>query len=578
MKHTLLLLIVFTMNTFIFFSQENIRECVVIVRPSYSDKTNEFLKKFSERMKKDGYFMISENLRMLYLGKGFGSGFIIKGNDGNMYVLTNQHVVKQAESVNIEFSNTDGSSVNYTKCNIIMTDIDNDLALIAFPKNADIQHYLNFSLKNAEDGQEVYSAGFPSVKGNPSWQLGKGIISNANFSMDLLNETITSNVIQHTAQIDYGSSGGPLLIKDQNEINGYSVIGLNTWKVFSRENMNLTIPITTIIEFINKATLSVYNINNSINLEKESREFTTNALHGYKRILKYISYNYIENLDFESFYSYMNNSTKEAQKEVFSQLSNNQPFEAIRIVLADAIIQNIERNKNIFSFSNISDLTSIESRNNVTFLLNQKPVNSEWIIEQNQWKINHFSILKAYNEKTLRKAQDYTYYLKLTPQLYISTNKAEKNGYGIDASVGENWFVGMGLFKYSHRAGYVDFYNSTSTENDIIEIGYANYTQLTLNAGYQYPLQFSKLYIIPFIKGSYGVNFGSFFSFTNQLSGGLQTGYKLKNDKIVLFHLEIAPRKINNVNIWEFNSGNFNTLLDTNMRFWGFNVGFSYCI
>ena len=119
MKHTLLLLIEFTMNTFIFFSQENIRECVVIVRPSYSDKTNEFLKKFSERMKKDGYFMISENLRMLYLGMGFGSGFIIKGNDGNMYVLTNQHVVKQAESVNIEFSNIDGSSVNYTKCNNI---------------------------------------------------------------------------------------------------------------------------------------------------------------------------------------------------------------------------------------------------------------------------------------------------------------------------------------------------------------------------------------------------------------------------------------------------------------------------
>lgn len=521
--------------------------------------------------------MASENLRTLYLGNAFGSGFIVKGDDGNMFVLTNRHVVMQAENVNIEFSNTDGSSVNYNNCKVVSIDNNNDLALIALPKNANINYSLNFGLKKPEDGQEVYSAGFPSMRGIPSWQLGKGIISNSNFSMEILDDEIKSNVIQHTAQIDRGSSGSPLLVKDQNEITGYSVIGLNTWKVLNRENANLTIPTSTIIEFLNKATHPVKIDNNSA-LEKELLEFTNNALHGYKKILKYISYKYIDNLDFESFYSYWENSTVDAQKEILSQFADGQPIDAIRITLADAIAQSIERNKKTFTFNGISSLVSNEYPTDVTFLLNDKPIKSSWIIEQNQWKIAHFSVLKTYDEKKLRKVKDYTYFLKLTPQFYISTSKAEQVGYGIDASVGEKWFFGMGLFKYSHRAGNEEYSSLTSTYELTGETGYVDYTQLSLNLGYQYPLQFSKVYITPFIKGSAGLNFGSFFSLSSHISYGIQTGYKFKNDKTILLHFEIAPRIILENDFFENNSKTFNKLLDTNTKFGGVNIGVAFVL
>lgn len=555
------------------YSQKQLREFVVIVRPVYHESTTEFLKKFSDNLKKDGYINASEYLKTYSEGKGFGSGFIVKADNGKSYILTNRHVVMQAETANIEFSNTDGSKVYYSNCKIVDIDETNDLALLAFPDDAVVNRALNFSTNTVEDGKEVFSAGFPGMGGKPSWQLGKGIVSNSAFSMETLDEDIKTIVIQHTAQIDRGSSGSPLLIADSNELTGFSVVGLNTWKVFNRENVNLTIPVSLIKKFITKAISSEKLDNNGL-LEKNSREFVSDAMHGFKKVLKYVSYNYVSKISVEKFYSYWKNSSKDAKDDILDVFANGHPIEAVRIAIADAIAQSIEKDKNTFAFESISGLASYETPTTVTLSLKFKPVTSSWIIEQNGWRINSLSCLKTGDSDNYGIAQDFNFFMKVTPQLYISTSEAEKIGYGVDISSGDKLFYSLSLFNYSHFAcneEYMgnDVYKKTSE-------GYVNYKEFSVNIGYQYPFQLAKIYLIPFVKAGAGINFGDVFSFSSTFHYGLQTAYKLKQNKFIVFHLEIAPRILKQDDFSENNSDIFNTLLYTNEKFGGFNIGVGY--
>lgn len=69
----------------------------------------------------------------------------------------------------------------------------------------------NVSFEN-EDGTEVWSAGFPGLGGKPMWQLGKGTITNASAKIKELIAPNISTIIQHSAEVDAGNSGGPLLL------------------------------------------------------------------------------------------------------------------------------------------------------------------------------------------------------------------------------------------------------------------------------------------------------------------------------------------------------------------------------
>ena len=86
------------------------------------------------------------------------------------------------------------------------------------------------------------------------WQFAKGVVTNSSAKINDLLDSNISSLIQHSAQIDSGNSGGPLLIKSSNKI-GYSVVGINTWKAFYRDSTNFAIPssvIKSMIERINQ--------------------------------------------------------------------------------------------------------------------------------------------------------------------------------------------------------------------------------------------------------------------------------------------------------------------------------------
>lgn len=133
---------------------------------------------------------------------------------------------------------------------MVAFDDEIDVAILSFANGAKpFKKGLSFSTVKTKDGMEVYSAGFPGLAGKPLWQLGKGIVTNSSARIkELLNPDI-SVLIQHSAEVDGGNSGGPLLIAAKNSI-GYEVAGINTWKATYRQNTNFAIPSKIIADFV----------------------------------------------------------------------------------------------------------------------------------------------------------------------------------------------------------------------------------------------------------------------------------------------------------------------------------------
>ena len=447
------------------------------------------------------------------------------------------------------------------------------MALLSYPQEALTGQALSFGLEQPIEGVEVYSAGFPSIKNNPSWQLGKGIISNAHFPMESLdNKRIFT--IQHTAQVDRGSSGGPLLISDNTQPSGFSIIGINTWKVTDRESVNLSIPSSQIKEFINK-TLNKEDINNNIALRTISNEFANDALNGYKNILKYVSYKSVSLVDVDTYYNLMDNASEEAKHRIYKNIENGFPIEAIRIAIADGIAQKIINRKNNFKYNNITGLTSMETPTRVLFLLNNKLIHSSWIIELDSWKILDIDFLKRNNTEIFSTVRNFNYYIRLIPQLYIPRNKAEKIGYGINIAWGNKFFYGISFFKSYHLACNKEFSYETGSNIMVGETGYVEFKEFSLNIGYQYPFLFYKVYLLPFIKGDICYLTHELEGITSRFSYGINTGIKLSSNQYLLFHFELSSRKLSlkNLSPTDISSEKFNTLLYENKKLKGINIG-----
>ena len=163
----------------------------------------------------------------------FGSGVVVE-HDGKKYILTNLHVIGYAGKATIIFQLHE-KTIRYEHCDV--TNIGEvDLAAIALPAECEMIA-LPLYAGEIEEDLSIVAAGFPELANKPSWQLTRGSISNARVGVDSYEHA--SRIIQHTASIDPGSSGGPLLLK--NAAGKYEILGINTWKAFYREGVGLAI-------------------------------------------------------------------------------------------------------------------------------------------------------------------------------------------------------------------------------------------------------------------------------------------------------------------------------------------------
>jgi serine protease Do len=164
-----------------------------------------------------------------------GTGLIV---DANGYILTNEHVVGEAENV---WVTTDSGKV-YPAL-VVGTDPRADLAVLKIP-GTNLQP-VKFSTDALRRGQWAIALGNPyGLATAGSECLSIGVVSALDRSLPKLSKKenrLYSGLIQTTTQINPGNSGGPLF-----DIRG-RVIGINTAVILPEKKTNgigFAIPIT----------------------------------------------------------------------------------------------------------------------------------------------------------------------------------------------------------------------------------------------------------------------------------------------------------------------------------------------
>jgi len=153
---------------------------------------------------------------------GEGSGFVIS-SDG--YVLTNNHVVENAEKITARFA--DGREVHAT---VVGTDPATDVALIKLDGNETWPHVDLGSSKDLRVGDWVVAVGNP---------LGLGITVTAGIVSGtgrVLGHDAYDDFIQTDAAINQGNSGGPLF-----DTQG-RVVGMNTAIIQGANTVGFAVP------------------------------------------------------------------------------------------------------------------------------------------------------------------------------------------------------------------------------------------------------------------------------------------------------------------------------------------------
>ncbi len=150
------------------------------------------------RIVAEGSFVDPEE-GMVYNAAGSGSGFII---DPSGIAVTNNHVVTGAAFLQVYVAGEDeprnAKILGVSECSdLAVIDIDG----AGFP-------YLEWDDGDLTPGTDVYAAGFPL--GDPEYTLTEGIISKEKADGESSWASVDS-VIEHTAQILRGNSGGPLV-------------------------------------------------------------------------------------------------------------------------------------------------------------------------------------------------------------------------------------------------------------------------------------------------------------------------------------------------------------------------------
>lgn len=177
-------------------------------------------------------------------GVSTGSGIIVAQTDTELLVVTNNHVVKDADSLSVQFINEETAEAA-----IKGTDASNDLAVIAV-KTEDLSQETKDAIAIATLGDsEALTIGEPAIAIGNALGYGQsvtvGYISALNRQIEM-DDNYTNTFIQTDAAINPGNSGGALV-----NIKG-EVIGINSNKIGGDtvEGMGFAIPVSRALPII----------------------------------------------------------------------------------------------------------------------------------------------------------------------------------------------------------------------------------------------------------------------------------------------------------------------------------------
>jgi serine protease Do len=471
------------MAGFAFGQTSALRDYVGMISQGFHPDIISFLQKLKTELEKRGYNVAARNLENFIKGDS-GTGFVCSGSDGKNYILTNYHVISQAHTLSITFETQDGEKTKFSDLQIVAADEDMDIALLAFAGGQNpLKQGLSLLKRAVQEGEDVYSAGFPGAGSALIWQFGRGIISNASVRLppEDENDKAIGPYIQHTAQIDAGNSGGPLLVRMQGVPTGYAVAGINTLSIRRRQAANYSIPVSRVQAFLD-ASLKPTAADQVPILEERVNAFikglsATKAV--YPHIAQFLSNTCTgENAEY---------AISELQEKASRTVRDNVFDRDIISCMAYAVAWTIENSLRSKSGGISIKLNSInpgeDGAYNVSFNVNDGNVDSVWINEYGIWRIRSFGT-SASGDKTLieKKKKEKTDAERLhnEPFLMLSAGLAYPfdlgPAFGADITIKWGKFIGTGINGYFGK----------------------DYAQVEMNGGVYFPIKMGSVGLTPF--------------------------------------------------------------------------------
>lgn len=162
-------------------------------------------------------------------GSSSGSGFVY---DKEGHLLTNEHVIDDAETVQIKF----GSRGEWRRASIVGKDARTDLAVLRVDGLPSGAEPLTLASQPPKQGSDVVAIGSPlRLEGT----ITTGTVSGVDRALRLPSGTRVPDTIQTDAAINPGNSGGPLL----NDSG--AVVGVNTARA-DADNIGFVVSAATV--------------------------------------------------------------------------------------------------------------------------------------------------------------------------------------------------------------------------------------------------------------------------------------------------------------------------------------------
>ena len=158
-----------------------------------------------------------------------GSGVII---DPDGYIVTNEHVIRQASSIHVSLANSD---TMYT-ARPIASHPEHDIAVIKIEPKGPLPHVEFADSDTLMIGETAIAIGNPYGLENT---VTTGVVSATRRSITARGKVIFKDFIQTDAAINLGNSGGALV-----DIHG-RLIGINTF-MLAAENIGFAIPVNKV--------------------------------------------------------------------------------------------------------------------------------------------------------------------------------------------------------------------------------------------------------------------------------------------------------------------------------------------
>ena len=182
--------------------------------------------------------------------EGSGSGIIVSQNEDELLIVSNYHVVQDADALKVQFINDDVVSAALKGADSHM-----DLAVLAV-KLEDLSDETRNAIAVAKIGDSnALTVGEPAIAIGNALGYGQsvttGVISALDRQIAMDDNSVSGKLIQTDAAINPGNSGGALL-----NVNG-EVVGINSNKIGGSivEGMGYAIPISTAMPIIEELML-----------------------------------------------------------------------------------------------------------------------------------------------------------------------------------------------------------------------------------------------------------------------------------------------------------------------------------